>query len=295
LRLCRFQSSHGVVLGALKEGWLYDLTGVDPVGFRDLNAAYSKAGGEPALMVSLLEGAMQDAKKVSYSEDLLRKPMEGMEIWAAGVTYLRSRNARETETKSKGIYDYIYGAVRPELFLKDSGIRCMGPGDDVCVRSDSSWSVPEPELTVVFDEKAKVVGYTIGNDVSSRDIEGENPLYLPQAKVYKGSSAIGPVITTVDEIADPRSLDIGMKILREGKLAFEGKVNTSQMKRTIPELADFLRRDNALRTFTLLMTGTSIVPPDEFTLQEGDLVEVEIQGIGILKNRVRKLQDRAAD
>jgi 2-dehydro-3-deoxy-D-arabinonate dehydratase len=289
LKLCRFETASGIRFGVLKDGWLHDLTSVDPAGFRDLDSAYSKAGAEVSALVPLLEDAMKTAKRVQYDERLLKIPVDTMEIWAAGVTYLRSRNARETETKSKGIYDYIYAAVRPELFIKDTGLRCRGPGEEVCVRSDSRWSVPEPELTVVFDEDARVVGYTAGNDVSSRDIEGENPLYLPQAKVYRGSSAVGPVLVTPDEIRNPQSLEIRMKITRGGSVAFEGAVSTSQMKRSIGELAEFLKRDNTLRRFTLLMTGTSIVPPDDFTLQDGDVVEIEIEGIGALKNRVKKL------
>ena len=222
MKLCRFQSANGISFGVTKEGWLYDLTGVDPVGFRTLNSAYTKAGSDVPAMLDHIEAGMKKARKVRHDDRLLRIPLQSPEIWAAGVTYLRSREARETETKSKGIYDRVYEAVRPELFLKDTGLRCRGPEEDVCVRSDSKWSVPEPELTVVFDEEARVVGYTIGNDVSSRDIEGENPLYLPQAKVYRGSSAIGPVIATPDEISDPHNLEIKMKILREGKVAFQG-------------------------------------------------------------------------
>ncbi|MDA4134877.1 MAG: fumarylacetoacetate hydrolase family protein [Thaumarchaeota archaeon] len=290
MKLCRFQSANGISFGVTKEGWLYDLTGVDPVGFRSLNSAYTKAGSDIPAMLDHIESGMKKARKVRHDDRLLRIPIQSPEIWAAGVTYLRSREARETETKSKGIYDRVYEAARPELFLKDTGLRCRGPEEDVCVRSDSKWSVPEPELTVVFDEEARVVGYTIGNDVSSRDIEGENPLYLPQAKVYRGSSAIGPVIATPDEISDPHKLEIRMKILREGKVAFKGTVSTSQMKRSVPELAEFLKRDNILRRFTLLMTGTSIVPPDDFTLEGGETVEIEIEGIGLLRNPVMKLR-----
>ncbi len=289
MKLCRFQSANGISFGVLKDGWLHDLTGVDPVGFRNLNTAYTKAGSDSSAMLVHIEDGMKRAKKVRHDDKLMRIPLESPEIWAAGVTYLRSREARETETKSKGIYDRVYEAERPELFVKDTGLRCRGPGEDVCVRSDSKWSVPEPELTVVFDEETRVVGYTVGNDVSSRDIEGDNPLYLPQAKVYRGSSAIGPVIATPDEIPDPQKLEIRMKILREGKVAFKGTVNTSQMKRSISELAEHLKRDNILRRFTLLMTGTSIVPPDDFTLQGGETVEIEIEGIGLLRNPVMKL------
>ena len=289
LKLCRFQSAGDICFGALRDGEIYDLTAVDPVGFRNLDSAYAKAGGDRSLMVALLEDGMKEARRIEYEERLLRIPLEAPEIWAAGVTYLRSRQARETETKSKGIYDRVYEAVRPELFVKDTGLRCRGPGEEIYVRSDSRWSVPEPELTVVFDEEARVVGYTVGNDVSSRDIEGENPLYLPQAKVYRGSSAIGPVVTTADEISDPQKLEIRMKILREGGVAFQGEVNTSQMKRSVAELSEYLRRDNVLKRFTLLMTGTSIVPPDDFTLQGGDAVEIEIEGIGLLSNPVAQL------
>jgi 2-dehydro-3-deoxy-D-arabinonate dehydratase len=289
VKLCRFQSGYGISFGVEKDGWLYDLTSHDPEVFRSLKTAYSNAESDVPTMVSLLEEGMKRAEKVRYNEKLLKIPVESPEIWAAGVTYLRSREARETETKSKGIYGRVYDAPRPELFVKDTGLRCGGPGEEVCIRGDSDWSVPEPELTVVFDEEARVVGYTVGNDVSSRDIEGENPLYLSQAKVYRGSSAIGPVVVTSDEVRKPQKLEIEMKILRDGKVAFSGEVSTSQMKRSIPELADSLKRDNILRRFTLLMTGTSIVPPDDFTLQGGDVVEIGIEGIGVLRNPVVKL------
>jgi len=250
---------------------------------------YDEVQGDYSSLLKLASDAMMRAKKLPFNYDSLRIPVTGAEIWAAGVTYLRSRQARESETKTKGLYDYVYEAARPELFLKDSGIRCKGPGEEVAVRGDSNWSVPEPELTVLCDEEARVVGYTIGNDMSSRDIEGQNPLYLPQAKVYRASSAIGPVIVTPDEIPSPQSLEIKMRIKRNSLVIFEGSVNTSQMKRSIPELLDYLKRDNILGRFTFLMTGTSIVPPDDFTLQSGDLVEIEIEKIGLLSNPVIKL------
>ena len=289
MKFCRFQTSSGVSFGIMDSGSLYDLTGSDDSTFRDLNSLYEKADGDVAKMVQIASDAMKNAKKISYNNDLLKIPVKPAEIWAAGVTYLRSRQARESETKTKGLYDHVYDAVRPELFMKDTGIRCRGPNEEVAVRGDSTWSVPEPELTVLCDGEAKVVGYTVGNDVSSRDIEGENPLYLPQAKVYRWSSSIGPVIVTPDEVGDPHTLGIKMGIKRDGKQAFEGSTNTSQMKRTVPELLSFLKRDNTLSTFTLLMTGTSIVPPDVFTLQTGDSVEIEIEKIGTLVNPVRKL------
>jgi len=289
MKFCRFQSSNDVSFGVLDDGWLYDLTGVDRQIFKDLNSMYDKVQGDYSSLLKLASDGMKAARKFPFNYDSLRIPVKGAEIWAAGVTYLRSRQARESETKTKGLYDYVYEAARPELFLKDTGIRCKGPGEEVGVRGDSNWSVPEPELTVLCDEEARVVGYTIGNDLSSRDIEGQNPLYLPQAKVYRASSAVGPVIVTPDEIPSPQSLEIKMRIKRNKTLVFEGSVNTSQMKRSIPELLTYLKRDNVLNRFTFLMTGTSIVPPDDFTLQGGDLVEIGIEKIGLLTNPVIKL------
>jgi 2-dehydro-3-deoxy-D-arabinonate dehydratase len=289
LKFCRFETDGAVHLGVLSEGRLYDLTSQDRVVFADLHSAYSKARALGKDLPSLAAPFLSRAGSIGYEESLLRIPIEFPEIWAAGVTYLRSREARETETKLKGIYDHVYSAERPELFVKDTGIRCRGPGEEVCVRSDSRWSVPEPELTAVLDREGNILGYTAGNDVSSRDVEGENPLYLPQAKVYLGSSSIGPVVTTADEVRDPQSLRISMRISRSGRVIFEGEVNTSQMRRSVGELVSFLKRDNVLKDFTLLMTGTSIVPPDDFTLKGGDVVEIDVEGIGTLRNPVRQL------
>ena len=291
LKFCRFQTPDGVSFGVSDGRLLYDLSGLNSVTFRDLDSLYSAAENDVSKMVEIAADAMKKARKLPYNYTVLKLPLRPAEIWAAGVTYLRSRQARESETKTKGLYDYVYEATRPELFLKDTGARCRGPNEEVAVRSDSNWSVPEPELTVVCDKETKVVGYVAGNDVSSRDIEGENPLYLPQAKVYKASSSVGPVVVTADEIGDPHTLEIKMKIRRDGRDVFQGSTNTSQMKRTVPELLSFLKRDNVLNTFTLLMTGTSIVPPDNFTLQTGDTVEIEVEKIGTLLNSVRKLGD----
>ncbi len=198
--------------------------------------------------------------------------------------------ARKHEARHAEIYDHVYAANRPELFLKDSrGARCVGPNEFINVRSDSRWTVPEPELGLALDGDGKIAGYTIANHVSARDVEGENPLYLPQAKIYWGSCSFGPVVVTPDEIRDPRSLGVRLTITRGGKTMFEGETNTSAMKRSLDELVSYLKRDNLLGDLTLLMTGTGIVPPDNFALADGDLVEIAIDGIGVLRNPVRKL------
>lgn len=287
LRLCKINIEGGTRIGVVEGDVCYDLTSSDP-SFLEWSAIYMKAGSLDDLL-SVVQKAMKGARKLKLDYSFLRAPIKPAEIWAAGVTYLRSRQARESETRIKGLYDYVYTSERPELFLKDSNLRCVGPNEDICIRNDSKWTVPEPELCVVLDDKFEIFGYTCGNDVSARDIEGENPLFLPQAKVYKGSSAIGPVITTRDEVSDPHALQIMMRISRNDAYVFEGEVNTSQMKRSVEELVSYLRRNNVISTFTVLMTGTSIVPPDDFSLQDGDIVEIEIEKIGLLRNKVRQL------
>ena len=217
-------------------------------------------------------------------------PVNAPEVWGCGITYYISREARERETEAKGIYMRVYDAIRPEVFFKSTPNRYVGPNKTIFVRSDSNWTVPEPELSFVIGLDEEIVGYTIGNDVSARDIEGENPLYLPQAKIYKGSCSLGPAIVTTDEIQDPHSLEITMRILRKGEVVYEGSINTSRMKRKIPELYEYLRRDNILPPGLVCLTGTGIVPPDDFSLQEGDVVEIEIEKIGVLRNPVGKLR-----
>jgi 2-dehydro-3-deoxy-D-arabinonate dehydratase len=216
-------------------------------------------------------------------------PIVPPEVWGAGVTYLRSREAREYETTAKGIYDLVYEAERPELFFKATPSRCVGPGEVAYVRGDSKWSVPEPELAVVLGPRLEIAGFTIGNDLSARDIEGENPLYLPQAKIYKGSCAIGPAIAPAEVVGDWRSLQIEMRILREGEEVFRGSTKTSNMKRSLEELIGFLKRYNPVPPGTVFLTGTGIVPPDDFTLKDGDLVEIEVEKIGVLRNVIAVL------
>ncbi|MBZ5687996.1 MAG: fumarylacetoacetate hydrolase family protein [Acidobacteriia bacterium] len=220
-------------------------------------------------------------------QDLLA-PIGSQEVWAAGVTYYRSRDARMEESKSAGggdFYDRVYSAARPELFFKATPHRVVGPGAKVAIRSDASWSVPEPELVLFITPGGKIAGYTIGNDMSSRDIEGENPLYLPQAKVYDRSCALGPCLLISDE-ALPASTGISIEIRREGKVSFSGATTLKEMKRKPEELARYLYHSSSFPSGCFLFTGTGIVPPDSFTLRHGDEISITIPPIGTLSNVV---------
>ena len=215
-------------------------------------------------------------------------PIGTQEVWAAGVTYYRSRSARIEESKDAGggtFYDRVYSAERPELFFKATARRVVGPGANVRIRTDATWSVPEPELTLVINPRAEIVGYTIGNDMSSRDIEGENPLYLPQAKVYDGSCALGPCILLAD-VPLPKTTTIAITITRRGEVAFTGSTSIAEIKREFTELVSYLFRDNTFPSGACLMTGTGVVPEDDFTLAHGDIVAITIDGIGTLSNTV---------
>ena len=215
-------------------------------------------------------------------------PIGSQEIWASGVTYFRSKEARMEESEKAGggsFYDRVYDADRPELFFKSLAWRARGSGGEVRIRQDSSWNVPEPELTLFATSSGKLVGYTIGNDMSSRSIEGENPLYLPQAKSYNGSTAIGPCLYVPEEpIPSDTSIHIG--IFRDGIEVFEGEVTVAQMKRKPEELLHYLFREMTFPTGVYLMTGTGIIPPSGFTLHSGDVVQITIQHIGVLTNTV---------
>ncbi|MES2597347.1 MAG: fumarylacetoacetate hydrolase family protein [Verrucomicrobiota bacterium] len=218
--------------------------------------------------------------------DQFLAPIGTQEVWAAGVTYFRSRTARMEESKDAGggsFYDRVYAAERPEIFFKATPQRVAHPGQPMHLRSDSKWMVPEPELTLVINPSGKIIGYTIGNDLSCRDIEGENPLYLPQAKCFKLCAAVGPCLYITNEPLNPDT-KISVAISRSGAVVFSGETPISQLKRGVQELAGFLYRDNTFPTGALLMTGTGIVPGDEFTLQSGDEVAISIEGIGTLSN-----------
>ncbi len=215
-------------------------------------------------------------------------PIVSQEVWAAGVTYYRSRSARIEESKDAGggsFYDRVYAAERPELFFKATGRRVVGPGEAVRIRSAAKWSVPEPELPLLADPGGSIVGYTVGNDMSSRDIEGENPLYLPQAKVYDGSCALGPCVLLSQEPLGPAT-GIHLEIERQGKTAFHATTTLAELKRDPKELVNFLFRDNSFPHGVFLLTGTGIVPPDDFTLSTGDVIRIAIDGIGTLENYV---------
>ena len=235
---------------------------------------------------------MQQLIPVTFSEDLpmptILAPIGSQEVWASGVTYFRSRTARMEESEKAGggnFYDRVYDADRPELFFKSTAWRVVGNHGTVRIRRDSTWDVPEPELTLFATESGKLVGYTIGNDMSSRSIEGENPLYLPQAKSYTGSAALGPCLYITDEPLSEETV-IDLTIIRNGEEVFNGEVTLSQMKRKPEELLHFLYREMSFPTGCYLMTGTGVIPPSDFTLQSGDIVHVTIEPIGTLTNVV---------
>jgi 2-dehydro-3-deoxy-D-arabinonate dehydratase len=220
--------------------------------------------------------------------DILLAPIVSQEIWASGVTYLRSKNARMEESKDAGggdFYDRVYEAARPELFFKATAARTVGHKEKIRIRKDSKWNVPEPELALFVNSTGKIAGYTVGNDVSSRDIEGENPLYLPQAKSYDKSAAIGPGILVL-ETPISRDTEINLEILRNNEVVFQQKTQLNQMKRELTELVEYLTKECTFPQGCFLMTGTGIVPPDSFSLISGDLVNITIDAIGTLSNPV---------
>lgn len=239
-----------------------------------------------------IQGLTASMKKLPSADRLLREelmaPLGRQEIWASGVTYYNSKLGREEESKEAGgsnFYARVYEADRPELFFKASPERTVGPGQKVRIRADSTWDVPEPELTLLLTSSGKIAGYTVGNDMSSRSIEGENPLYLPQAKTYDGSAAVGPCIL-VTEGPLPTNTTIQLEILREGRNVFGGKVGIDQIRREFTDLVAYLYRECTFPYGCLLMTGTGIVPGHDFSLQSKDEIRIAIDGIGTLVNTV---------
>ena len=276
-----------------RDGVLSDLTSIhhDLEVLEDLALAAALSGQSiDSLAAQIVEGGSVDEYSLAEimsgeSGIVLDMPFEPPEVWAAGVTYKTSEMERRRESGTPDVYSMVYSAERPEVFFKATPERCVGPFDSVGIREDSGWNVPEPELAFVL-YGGEIIGYTIGNDMSSRQIEGENPLYLPQAKVFNRCCAVGPCFVTAESIGDPHGLDVICTITRDGEEVFSGSTNTSQMARTCHELADWLQKHNDVPNMTAVLTGTSIVPPPEFTLQEGDSVSITIEGIGMLVNDV---------
>lgn len=283
MKLCRFRSPHvpWPAVGCIAEdNSVLDLTGVGVVSLTELLEL-------PDLTTRLARWVNGPLRRFAQGEVRLLAPVEGQEIWAAGVTYLRSKKARMEESDfSATAYDRVYEADRPELFFKAYGEKAAGPGDPVGIRADASWNVPEPELALVLNSQGRVVGCSIGNDMSSRDIEGENLLYLPQAKVYRASCALGPCITVGVSEEAARDWTITLRIDRAGEVMFRGETRVSQIKRRFDELASWLFRSQEFPRGAVLLTGTGIVPPNDFTLSAGDEVIIAISGIGELSNTV---------
>ena len=246
-----------------------------------------EALAKPDRAAILQQAAEESTDSMPLAEVKWGSPIDRQEVWAAGVTYKRSKQARMEESEqAANFYDKVYSADRPELFFKSAPHRVVGTGEAIRVRRDSKWTVPEPELTLVLTPNLELVGYTVGNDVSARDIEGENPLYLPQAKTYSQSAALGPTIKLAPELPPLETLTIKLEIERKKKIVFSGETSAAAMNRQPLELVEWLRCDNEFPQGVLLMTGTGIVPPDDFTLQQGDVVHIEIAGVGRLSNPV---------
>ena len=279
MQLCKVQLSTGAIRAAtLDDGHVRLLkTSLSEI----LHAADPAAAAQRLLDTGAAPLALADVT--------LLAPVDRQEVWAAGVTYKRSQEARERESAGAArFYDLVYTAPRPELFFKAPAWRVVGPNELIHVRRDSRWSVPEPELALVIAPSLRIAGYTIGNDVSSRDIEGENPLYLPQAKFYDRSCAAGPAITLAGDLPPPDQTHIRLTIVRHGSPVFEGATSLAAMARRFEDLVSWLGRETTFPDGALLLTGTGVVPPDDFTLEVEDVVIVEVDGIGRLTNRVAR-------
>ena len=281
MKLCRFLNQNQIRIGVVDErGMISDLnaagvTQFTPVLERDDAVAH---------LQSLTK---QTLPQFHVADVPLLPPIERQEVWAVGVTYLRSKKARMEESDfSATAYDKVYDAPRPELFFKSMPEKVVGFGDKVGIRRDAKWNVPEPELALVLNSRGKVVGYTIGNDMSSRDIEGENLLYLPQAKIYDRSCAVGPFIEIGPTEEEARTWSIELRITRAGREAFRGETSVSRIKRPFTELAEYLFRSQTFPHGAALLTGTGVVPGDDFTLEAGDVIRIDISGIGSLENGV---------
>ena len=289
MRYYRISKDNAVSLIAEDTTDAYNLTRTDqaPISFMELaDAATLTDQTIDDIASKLIERAPVIDRETIQRHTI--RPVDPDEVWGAGVTYAISQEAREDEGGLEEAYIGAYEGDRPEVYFKGTPTRTVGPGESIGIRGDSDWDVPEPELTMILHQ-AKIVGYTIGNDVCSRDIERENLLYLPQSKIYDKSCAIGPCIVTEETIGDPHDVEMTLIIERDGDIAFTESTSTSRMVRTCEELAEFFRRYNNVPETTALLTGTSIIPPDDFTLEEDDRVSIEIENIGTLMNPVEQL------
>ena len=282
MKLARFKDGQGdVAVGTIRDDQLFPLD-TSNSQYRQLSDILE--ADDPAAAVATLTAAEVG---IPLDQVVLLPPIDNQEVWAAGVTYKRSQTARMEESEtSADCYDRVYQSARPEIFLKATPNRVSGPGQPVRIRADSKWDVPEPELALVLNSRLELVGFTIGNDVSSRDIEGENPLYLPQAKVYNQCCGLGPHIVLASSVADPSAIEISLRIERDGNSAFQGETSISEMARSFDDLLGWLGRENSFPNGAFLLTGTGVVPDSDFTLQDGDLVHISISGIGTLSNPV---------
>jgi 2-dehydro-3-deoxy-D-arabinonate dehydratase len=287
MQLCKVQTETGQVRVGIAEADHVRL--LDLESYRGMHTLSDilHAGDPAGLALELVD---DNTPPVSADDLTFLAPIDRQEVWAAGVTYKRSQEARERESAgAASFYDKVYNAERPELFFKATPHRVAGPGQRARIRRDSHWNVPEPELTLVLSPRLKLIGFTIGNDMSSRDIEGENPLYLPQAKVYDHCCALGPVITLAGNMPPLNQVTIRLTIDRGEKRVFDGSTSVSQMKRTVEDLIQWLGRDSSFPAGVMLLTGTGIVPPDDFTLAPDDRVSIDISGIGRLTNFVEQI------
>jgi 2-dehydro-3-deoxy-D-arabinonate dehydratase len=291
--LCRYHDAEkGVCVGVIIDDKVYDITDHIPNVGAWLEMSTGRVNDAIQRLIDLASAANDSFARADLDDETSFRlrwlaPVDTQEVWAAGVTYERSRVARQEEAIDGGdVYARVYDAERPELFLKANGVDVIGHLGEVGVRSDATWSVPEPELTLVINPALEVVGFTIGNDMSSRDIEGANPLYLPQAKVYTASCAMGPAIL-LQSTTVWLDTTIHLNIQRDGATMFEESISTARIKRTVAELVEYLGRCKQFPHGAALMTGTGIVPPDDFTLMAGDVVAITIDGIGSLQNTVK--------
>jgi 2-dehydro-3-deoxy-D-arabinonate dehydratase len=281
MKICRFQQNDSIRIGLVADdSTILDLS---PAGITRLSSILEEEN--PTARLATI--TQEKLPRLPLADIQLLAPVEQQEVWAAGVTYLRSKTARMEESNfSASAYDKVYSADRPELFFKSLAAKVSGPGQPVGIRQDAKWNVPEPELALVVNTKGKIVGYTAGNDMSSRDIEGENLLYLPQAKIYKHSCALGPWITLGTPETEVREWTIRITIQRDSSTVFSGETSVDRIKRSFTDLVSYLFRSQEFPHGAVLLTGTGVVPDDSFTLRANDVTEINISGIGTLKNSV---------